>query len=37
VLSGLGSGVLGDLTGDALEHAVAALLDITEGAGGAVG
>jgi hypothetical protein len=37
VLSGLGSGVLGDLAGETLEHAVASLLDITKGAGGAVG
>lgn len=36
VLSGLGSGVLGDLAGEALEHTVAALLDVTEGAGSAV-
>lgn len=36
VLSGLGSGVLGDLAGESLEHAVAALLDVSDQDGDAV-
>lgn len=37
MLSGFGGGVLSDLAGVALEHAVASLLDATGGGGGAVG
>lgn len=37
MLSGFGGGVLGDLAGVALEHAVASLFDATSGGGGAVG